>query len=78
MTSLRDVWEETSFMLELRQANNECVHEEQSGLRERKEPAWKLSFDPEDTILRSLGLYRLSSRSLRITSFKKFFLYFPC
>ena len=56
MTVLRDVWEETSFMLELRQANNECVREEQKGLKGRKAPTWNLTFDPEDTVLRTLGL----------------------
>lgn len=47
MTYLRDVWEETSFQLENLQANPECVKEEKEGLKSRKPPQWKLTFDME-------------------------------
>ena len=57
MTVLRDVWEETSFRLELLQTNSDCAREERSGLKGRKAPAWSLTFDPEATALRPLGLY---------------------
>lgn len=49
MTGLRDVWESTSFHLEKRQRNPECVHQEEAGLKHRKVPQWKLSFTPEPT-----------------------------
>ena len=46
MCELRDVWEETSFMLERRQANPHCVQEEQDTLKLRQCPPYKLPFDP--------------------------------
>ena len=49
MTTLRDLWEETSFKLEHRQRNPECVSQEEEGLKHRKEPQWKLSYRPEPT-----------------------------
>lgn len=49
MTALRDLWEETSFKLEHRQRNPECVAQEEAGLKNRKAPEWKLSFTPEPT-----------------------------
>ena len=55
MTALRDEWEETSFRLELLQTNHDCVKEEQDGLKSRRHPKWKLSFDPENLVVRSLG-----------------------
>ncbi|GBL93931.1 Phosphoribosylformylglycinamidine synthase [Araneus ventricosus] len=45
MIILRDIWEETSFQLERRQTNNDCVEEEQQGLKSRKQPEYHLSFD---------------------------------
>ena len=42
MTSLRDVWEATSFQLEKRQRNPKCVEQEEVGLKLRKAPQWKL------------------------------------
>jgi hypothetical protein len=56
MTALRDEWEETSFQLELHQTNHDCVKQEQEGLKSRKHPTWKLSFDPESLHVRSLGM----------------------
>jgi len=56
MTSLRDVWEATSFHLEKRQRNPECVLQEESGLKERQAPQWKLSFEPIPTDLSSLSI----------------------
>jgi phosphoribosylformylglycinamidine synthase len=47
MTVLRDVWEETSFQLEIRQANPDCVAQERDGLKNRKQPKYKLTFDPD-------------------------------
>jgi phosphoribosylformylglycinamidine synthase len=49
MTRLRDVWEATSFQLERRQRNPDCVAQEEAGLKFRQAPRWKLSFVPEPT-----------------------------
>lgn len=49
MTALRDLWEETSFRLERRQRNPECVRQEEVGLKSRKAPEWKLTYAPEPT-----------------------------
>jgi hypothetical protein len=45
----RDVWEETSFALERLQAAEECVDQEQAGLKSRTAPTWKLPFTPAFT-----------------------------
>jgi phosphoribosylformylglycinamidine synthase len=53
---LRDLWEATSFRLELEQADPECVAAERNGLSERVAPAFELGFNPCPTapeILRS-------------------------
>ncbi|KAL5012976.1 hypothetical protein ScPMuIL_011527 [Solemya velum] len=47
MTVLRDIWEETSFQLEKRQASPCCVEQESTGLKYRISPPYHLSFDPE-------------------------------
>lgn len=44
LNNLRDIWEATSFELELRETNNECV-EEKLGLLKRGRPAYTISFD---------------------------------
>jgi phosphoribosylformylglycinamidine synthase len=49
MTKLRDVWEATSFELEKRQRNPDCVIEEEEGLKHRKAPSWNLTFEPSPT-----------------------------
>lgn len=49
VTLHRDVWEETSFTLERLQAAEECVDQEQSGLKSRTAPVWKLPFTPAFT-----------------------------
>jgi phosphoribosylformylglycinamidine synthase len=49
MRDLRDLWEATSFRLELEQANPECVAAERGGLRRRKTPQYGLSFTPRPT-----------------------------
>ena len=49
MTVLRDLWESTSFHLEKRQRNVECVVQEEAGLKLRKAPQWKLTYTPELT-----------------------------
>ncbi len=49
MPKLRDVWEETSFQLEYRQCNPECVTQEQQGLAARTGPKWTLSYTPAAT-----------------------------
>jgi phosphoribosylformylglycinamidine synthase len=49
MTVLRDVWEATSFKLEHRQRNPECVAQEEAGLKLRKVPEWKLTYAPAAT-----------------------------
>lgn len=46
---LRDVWEETAFVLERMQAAEECVDAEQKFQRTRKAPTWKLPFVPTFT-----------------------------
>lgn len=47
--ALRDVWEETSFALERLQAAEECVDQEQAGLKSRTAPKWVLPFTPSFT-----------------------------
>ncbi|GLI54002.1 phosphoribosylformylglycinamidine synthase [Thermodesulfovibrio yellowstonii] len=49
MTSLRDIWEETSYRLDMLQANPECVEEEKKSIYGRIAPHYKLSFTPERT-----------------------------
>lgn len=49
MTSLRDTWEATSFQLEKRQRNPKCVAQEEAGLKSRKAPEWKLTYQPSQT-----------------------------
>lgn len=49
MTVLRDVWEATSFQLEKRQRNPDCVAQEEAGLKFRQTPQWNLSFTPKPT-----------------------------
>lgn len=46
---LRDLWESTSFELEMLQANTLCVRQEQIGLKSRVAPAFKLSYSPSAT-----------------------------
>ncbi|KAK4799192.1 hypothetical protein SAY86_024557 [Trapa natans] len=48
-STLRDMWEETSFNLEKLQRLASCVDQEQEGLKYRHEPSWKLSFTPSFT-----------------------------
>lgn len=43
---LRDIWEATSFELEMRQKNPKCIVQEKTGLKSRKAPPLKLSFTP--------------------------------
>eukprot|EP00794_Sanderia_malayensis_P007168 gene7168-7974_t len=47
MVVLRDIWEETSFQLELLQASKDCVKQEQKSLTSRGFPTYKLSFEPQ-------------------------------
>ncbi len=49
MRDLRDLWEATSFRLELEQANPDCVAAERDGLRARTAPPYALSFIPQPT-----------------------------
>ena len=44
MVDLRDIWEETSFQLEMFQTNPECVKQETESLRRRTHPPYKLTF----------------------------------
>lgn len=46
MVDLRDIWEATSFQLERLQTNPQCAQEEEAGLRTRRAPGYKLSFEP--------------------------------
>lgn len=50
MVELRDVWEATSFELEMRQKNPKCIVQEKTGLKSRKTPPVKLSFTPVASI----------------------------
>ncbi|BFZ24618.1 hypothetical protein BsWGS_27657 [Bradybaena similaris] len=47
MCELRDIWEETSFVLERRQTNPHCAHEEQTGMKKRQIPPYTLTFDTD-------------------------------
>lgn len=60
MTSLRGLWESTSFQLERLQANPVCVQQEEEGLANRTGPNYKLTFDPAviPSILKELGEVR--------------------
>lgn len=49
LPDLRAVWEDTSFQLELLQANELCVKQERDGLSKRTQPYFKLTFDPSET-----------------------------
>jgi phosphoribosylformylglycinamidine synthase len=46
MTELRDIWEATSFQLERRQCNPACVASEESTMKSRTAPPFKLTFSP--------------------------------
>ncbi|XP_017241600.1 probable phosphoribosylformylglycinamidine synthase, chloroplastic/mitochondrial [Daucus carota subsp. sativus] len=48
-STLRDMWEETSFQLEKLQRLASCVDSEKDGLKNRQEPSWSLSFTPTAT-----------------------------
>ncbi|TMW61487.1 hypothetical protein Poli38472_012678 [Pythium oligandrum] len=52
---LRDVWEATSFELEKKQCNPECVAAEQSSLRTRAGPSWNVTYDVVPTPERQLS-----------------------
>ena len=49
MPILRDMWEETSYQLELLQANPDCVKKERKANSSRTAPGFKVNFDMEDT-----------------------------
>jgi phosphoribosylformylglycinamidine synthase len=49
MRDLRDLWEATSFRLELEQADPDCVAAERDGLKKRTAPPYALSFVPQPT-----------------------------
>ncbi|CAI5965156.1 unnamed protein product [Closterium sp. NIES-64] len=49
MPAWRDVWEESSFLLEQMQRTETCAVAEMEGLNHRKEPSWKLPFTPSRT-----------------------------
>lgn len=68
MRRLRDVWEETSFRLERRQANVQCVEQEQRELKQRTNPEWKLTFDPNNSAIRSIGTFILTQFSSHFLS----------
>ncbi|XP_015910938.2 phosphoribosylformylglycinamidine synthase [Parasteatoda tepidariorum] len=53
MVTLRNLWEETSFQLELRQTNNICVEEEKLSLLSRSKPDYSISFDISSLKVRS-------------------------
>ncbi len=47
---LRDVWESTAFAIERLQAEPGCVEAERDGLRHRRTPPWRLSFEPRPSV----------------------------
>ncbi len=49
MTELRAIWEETSYRLDLLQANPECVEEERRSIHDRPGPKFRVSFEPGPT-----------------------------
>ncbi|XP_060773494.1 phosphoribosylformylglycinamidine synthase isoform X3 [Neoarius graeffei] len=49
LSTLRALWESTSFQLECLQANPLCVRQEEQGLSIRTQPYLKLTFDPAKT-----------------------------
>jgi phosphoribosylformylglycinamidine synthase len=49
LRTLRDTWEETSFQLEMLQANPACVEQERTGLHERTGPRFKVAHTPTST-----------------------------
>ncbi|MEN2985941.1 MAG: phosphoribosylformylglycinamidine synthase [Thermodesulfovibrionaceae bacterium] len=49
MTYLRDLWEETSYRIDLLQANPQCVVEEKNTIYSRTSPKYSLTFTPELT-----------------------------
>lgn len=57
LSDLRNIWEETSYHLEKRQANPHCVEEERNSLMKRTQPQFNLVFDPNT-------VYDVSSSSL--------------
>ncbi|GAX10061.1 phosphoribosylformylglycinamidine synthase [Fistulifera solaris] len=63
MTSLRDVWEATSFHLEKRQRNPACVLQEEEGLKLRHAPQWKLTYQPaktDDATMKSAAKHKVA------------------
>lgn len=71
LLSLFHMWEETSYRLELRQANPDCVRREFESLGNRKAPAYRLTFDPQKSQgpAKSLSSGKYLVRML-VTSFK--------
>ena len=65
-TSLRDLWEATSFELEKLQANPVSVASEQQTLASRTSPPYALSFSVEDTESRLLDLPRTEKPKVAI------------
>jgi phosphoribosylformylglycinamidine synthase len=55
VSSLRDVWEATSFQLERLQANPVCVEMEEENLKLRKAPQYKLTFSGNPLPVASIG-----------------------
>ena len=49
MANLRDAWEFTSFELEKLQSSNKTVAVEKAGLRNRKAPTWKFTYELKPT-----------------------------
>ncbi|MGW8161166.1 MAG: phosphoribosylformylglycinamidine synthase [Desulfobulbales bacterium] len=63
MLELRQIWEETSFQLELLQMNPDCAAEEKQNIFDRPGPRYDLSFTPKATppdILGSAGKPRVA------------------
>lgn len=67
MVDLRDLWEATSFELEMLQCNETCVASEKATLRDRKAPPFAYSFDLEQpaadmTVAQKVAIIREEGR----------------
>lgn len=62
LSKLFKTWEETSYKLECRQANLDCVTQEYDGLHSREGPKYNLTFDPE---LPPANLYKVRVAVIR-------------
>ena len=72
MADLRDLWEETSCVLNRRQTSALCAESEQKVMKQRSPPQYTLNFDPDEIpqVHRPLG--KKSLKHYVIQFFKTF------